>query len=86
MDISKDRSSIRQEHTTGARRGSVVQTDPLPSGAVATSDDVLRRLSVAVPDFKDVNDAARAATEAEHNMGVFEAVSLYPKAVLFSMM
>jgi hypothetical protein len=52
--------------------------------SVQIDDEQIRRMSVTVPNIKDVaSDAARAA-DAEKNMSLWQALKLYPKAAGWS--
>ena len=66
------------------RRSSVVQATEIDMNTVALDDDVFRRMSVAIPNLEQVTGQAKDATDMEHDMTAWEAVKLYPKAVVFS--
>lgn len=52
--------------------------------SIRVDDEQIRRMSVTVPNLKDVaNDAARAA-DNEKNMSLWQSLKLYPKAVGWS--
>lgn len=86
MDPSKNDTVIHHAEQPGPRRrSSVIEAPALPNNTLATSDDLLRKLSIAIPDLENVTNAAKAATETEHQMGVLEAATLYPKAIIYSM-
>ncbi|QDS73864.1 hypothetical protein FKW77_006841 [Venturia effusa] len=52
--------------------------------SIAVDDEQVRRMSVTVPNLKDVaNDAARAS-DNEKNMSLWQSLKLYPKAVGWS--
>jgi SP family general alpha glucoside:H+ symporter-like MFS transporter len=52
--------------------------------SVQIDAEQVRRMSVTVPNIKDVaNDAARAS-DAEKNMSLWQSLKLYPKAVGWS--
>lgn len=48
--------------------------------------DAIRRMSIQHADIDNLVREAAAATEAEHNMGIWAALKLYPKAVGWSML
>jgi hypothetical protein len=76
---SKHLAATHVEQSGGRRRSPVVDAPAPRKNTLATNDDVFRRTSVAVANFDEV------VAGAQHNMGVWEAISLYPKAVIFSM-
>lgn len=79
--------SYHVEHTNepGARRRSSIVPVSQPAEGVATlNDDVLKRLSVAIPNLQEVTDQAREATNLEHSMTFWETVKLYRKAIGYS--
>ena len=80
-----DGGHLHVEAAAGRRRSSVVQVTRINEGIIAMPDDILRRMSVANPYLIEKVSEAQEQTEREHNMGVIEAVRLYPKAVMFSM-
>lgn len=82
---SKPGDHTHFEAAAGRRRSSVVQVERLDQSIVAMPDDILRKMSVANPYLNEKISEAQAQTEIEHNMGVWEAVRLYPQAVVFSM-
>ena len=71
------------DHQSG-RRSSVVPAASLPANTFATDDEVLRKMSVAMPDLATTAASAQASTDFEAQMGVMEAIRLYPKAIAFS--
>jgi MFS transporter, SP family, general alpha glucoside:H+ symporter len=68
----------------GRRRSSVVEVTRPNDGILRVDDGAIRRMSVANPDIPQINQEAKNATAKELNMTVREALRLYPKAVLFS--
>jgi MFS transporter, SP family, general alpha glucoside:H+ symporter len=68
----------------GRRRSSVVEVRRADDGVIRVDDEAIRRMSVANPDIPQMNQEARNATTNEQNMTVRQALRLYPKAVLFS--
>lgn len=68
----------------GRRRSSVVEITRSDDGVLRVDDGAIRRMSVANPDIPQINQEAKNATSNELNMTVREALRLYPKAVLFS--
>lgn len=48
--------------------------------------DKIRKMSVQNPNIGTISKEAAAATEAEHNMGVWRSLTLYPKAVGWSVL
>ena len=67
-----------------SRRGSYISTVELEPHAIHPTDSVIRRASVAVPDFAQVSEESRDATNTEKQMGFAQAMKLYPKAVAWS--
>lgn len=55
------------------------------SSIVGVDAEQARRLSVAVPDLKDLARDANKATESEQNMTLKQGIKLYPKAIAWSM-
>lgn len=55
------------------------------SSIVGVDTAQAHRLSVAVPDLKDLSRDANRATESEQNMTLLQGIKLYPKAVMWSM-
>ncbi|OAL49126.1 maltose permease MAL61 [Pyrenochaeta sp. DS3sAY3a] len=56
------------------------------SSVVAVDPEQARRLSVAVPDIKQVTHDASKATHSEQNMSLLQGLRLYPKAVAWSVL
>lgn len=56
------------------------------NNALHPEDTVIRRVSVAVPNFADLSAEAKNATAQEHEMGFVQALKLYPKSVGWSML
>ncbi|ERF71410.1 hypothetical protein EPUS_07438 [Endocarpon pusillum Z07020] len=65
-------------------RSSVVDIARPDDGVLRINDEAIRRMSVANPDIRNINQEARNATENEQNMTPRQDLKLYPKAVLFS--
>jgi hypothetical protein len=86
MAYSKDISFHHGEQMATSRHNSIVEAAPLPDNKLVTSDATMRRLSATVFDLKDLTEAAKTATDADHHMGPLEAIKAYPKAVFFSVM
>lgn len=63
---------------------------PLSSAASAngrrpsTTEDIYWKLNEAVPDLAQLASASKAATSAEHNTTILQAIRLYPKAIGWS--
>lgn len=52
--------------------------------SIQVDDEKIRRMSVTLPNLKDMaNDAARAS-DIEKNMSLWQSLKLYPKAVGWS--
>lgn len=49
-------------------------------------DETLRKASVAVEKFAEIQSEAANATQTEHTMGLMQALKLYPKAVGWSIL
>lgn len=64
---------------------SISKTKTIGDGTVATNDEVLRNLSMAVPQLGTMSEEAKLAIDVEHKMGVVQAIRAYPKAVFYSM-
>lgn len=56
------------------------------SSVVGVDSEQARRISVAVPDIKEVTRDANRATESEQNMTLRQGFKLYPKAVGWSVL
>lgn len=69
-----------------SRHGSVVSPIDPDFHKLHLPDDTLRRISVANPDFGHLNEDSRDATLSEKQMGLVQAIRLYPNAVLYSML
>jgi SP family general alpha glucoside:H+ symporter-like MFS transporter len=52
--------------------------------SVQIDDEQMRRMSVTIPNIKDVANDAAKASDAEKNMSVWQALKLYPKAAGWS--
>jgi len=83
--MTKENAISHLESDGGRRRSSVVQAPQLGDHVVVASDEVFRKMSMAIPNLAEVSRDAKTALDAEHNMGVREALRRYPKAVFFSM-
>lgn len=86
MTYSKETSFDHEEQVVMSQRNSISEAAPLPDNKLTTSDSAMRRLSANVSDLRDMAEAAKAATDADHHMGPLEAIKSYPKAVCFSVM
>ena len=64
--------------------GPAVAASALDKGTVGVDDEVLLKMSEAIPEFAEVTQNAHNANELEHRMSVGEAFRLYPKAICFS--
>ena len=58
----------------------------MDDNALHPEDTVVRRASVAVPNFAGISAEAKDATIKEHSMGFLQAIKLYPKAVAWSIL
>ncbi|KAL6708766.1 hypothetical protein ACN47E_002462 [Coniothyrium glycines] len=56
------------------------------SSVVAVDAEQARRLSVAVPDLKNMSRGANKASEAEQSMTLLQGLKLYPNAVMWSVL
>lgn len=66
------------------RRSSVVQVDRSNDGVARINDASLRKLSVINPEVVQEFEEAKSAAEKEHQLTIRDAVKLYPKAIIFS--
>lgn len=73
----------RSTTITYAEHGTTVAAPPLAADTVGI-DEVLFKMSEAIPEFAEVTRNAHAATDFEHQMTFGEALRLYPKAIAFS--
>ncbi|KAH6673021.1 general alpha-glucoside permease [Halenospora varia] len=71
---------------TEKRPRSSVASAAVDNNALHPEDTVIRRVSVAVPNFAGLSAEAKNATAQEHEMGFVQALKLYPKAVGWSML
>lgn len=55
------------------------------AGAVRLDDKVLATMAAGISNFRDITHDAHTATNYEHDMTLWEALRLYPKAIAFSM-
>ena len=77
-------ASINVEKPGGAE--AVEHISPLPSNqTVRLNDEVFTKMAKNLDDFGDVNSKAYRGTQYEHNMTLWQAVRMYPKATAFSM-
>jgi SP family general alpha glucoside:H+ symporter-like MFS transporter len=56
------------------------------SSVIAIDPEQARRLSMSVPDIKQVVHDASKATKSEQNMSLKQGLRLYPKAVAWSVL
>jgi SP family general alpha glucoside:H+ symporter-like MFS transporter len=56
------------------------------AGAVALDDETFQRIAHALPNMAEVTQDAKASTEKEHSMTLWQALKLYPKAVGWSLL
>ena len=68
------------------RRASVIVEVPAETNVLTQTDTVVRKASVANPDFAALNNEARSGTEAEKKLSFRQALKLYPKAVGWSVL
>lgn len=68
------------------RRNSGIAEVPVDDNVLHPEDSVVRKASVAVPNFAGISAEAKESTELEHNMSFMEAIKLYPKAVAWSVL
>lgn len=66
------------------RRSSVVQVDRTNDGVSRINDASLRKLSAINPEVVQEFEEAKMAAEKEHQLTIRDAVKLYPKAIIFS--
>ncbi|EHK99819.1 putative General alpha-glucoside permease [Glarea lozoyensis 74030] len=59
---------------------------PIENVTLHADDEFIRRASVAVHGFAEIQSDAQEATRKEHNMTLKEALRLYPKAVGWSIL
>lgn len=52
--------------------------------SIQVDDEQVRRMSVTVPNLKDVASDAARASDNEKNMSLWQSLKLYPKAVGWS--
>lgn len=69
----------------GRRKSSVVSYSRGNDGVVRVPDESIRRLSAAHTNMGREQADARLAADAEKSMTVRQAVRLYKKAIMFSM-
>lgn len=84
MDPSKDIAAVSEKAHRPAVHNTNTGTATHNDNASPLPDATLHKLSLTMTNIEEVIDSAKAATEAEHNMGVLEAIRLYPKAVFYS--
>lgn len=68
------------------RRSSVVSVERANNEVARVEDDAFRSMSVSNPDIAAQTAEAKHATDNEHNLTVRNALKLYPKAVMFSLL
>lgn len=66
------------------RKSSVIDLERTKDGVLRVHDNEIRKMSASHPDMALQNEAAKNATEAEHNLSFGDALRLYPKAIAFS--
>lgn len=66
------------------RKSSVVQVDRADDGVIRVNDDSMRKLSNVNPAILQEFEEAKAATAGEHELTIRDAIKLYPKAIIFS--
>jgi hypothetical protein len=69
---------------TERRRSSVVQVERADDGIIRINDSSIRKLSMINPQVVQQFDEAKNAAEKEHQLTVRDALKLYPKAIIFS--
>jgi SP family general alpha glucoside:H+ symporter-like MFS transporter len=69
-----------------SRGGSGGAEAPIENVTLHADDEFIRRASVAVQGFAEIQSDAQEATRKEHNMTLKEALRLYPKAVGWSIL
>jgi hypothetical protein len=62
---------------THAEHGATVAAPSLAADTVGIDDEVLLKMSEAIPKFAEVTQNAHAATDFEHRMTFGEALRLY---------
>jgi len=67
------------------RKSSVVEIQMIVDDILRVHDDEVRRMSAANPDIAAQNASAKQATQNEHEMSIRDALKLYPKAIMFSL-
>ncbi|KIW09858.1 hypothetical protein PV08_11959 [Exophiala spinifera] len=69
---------------TDRRRSSVVQVERANDGVARINDESIRKLSIINPQVVQEFEEAKKAVEKEHELTVRDALKLYPKAIIFS--
>ena len=69
-----------------ARRESHIENVAAEPNVLTLSDSVIRRASVANPEFAKINEDAAGAAFLERNQTFLQAIKLYPKAVAWSVL
>ncbi|KAL6250941.1 hypothetical protein RBB50_001149 [Rhinocladiella similis] len=69
---------------TERRRSSVVQVSRADDGVARINDGSIRRLSIINPEVVQEFEEAKNAAKQEHELTVRDALRLYPKAIIFS--
>lgn len=67
------------------RKSSIVQVHRVNDGVTRVDDDTIRRLSASQPGIAHDFNEAKAATAGEHELTIRDAIKLYPKAIVFSL-
>lgn len=70
---------------TDRRPSSIIQVNHGNDGVVRVGDDALKRMSVSHANVVEELAEAKRATETEHSISVRDALKLYRKAVIFSL-
>lgn len=73
-------------NTGSGRRGSHIEQIPVDNNTLHPSDNIIRRASVTNPDFGGLQADSKDATLFETEMGVWEAIRLYKKAMAWSVL
>ena len=54
------------------------------TGAVRLNDDVMAKMAEGIDNFEAITSDAKQATEFERRMTIRQAIRMYPKATIFS--
>lgn len=68
-----------------SRKLSIIPVETRNDNVLRVHDTNIRKMSVINPEFANQAADAKAATDREHDMTVRQALRLYPKAVMFSL-